>query len=419
MTTQEYIRLHADDDVRQLALRGAKEEGVDLSFALDQIRGRQVARVKIPSWAAIDGIIYPPHLSMEQCSSEPTARYKAAVLSRVAGDNSNGESRLVDLTGGFGVDFSFMARGFSDVVYVERNQNLCELATNNMPLLGLDATIVNADGTDYLRTMPSADVVFLDPARRDGHGGRTYALADCTPNVLEMLPLLMQKARTIVLKLSPMLDWRKAVRDLSAREESDGYGHKQNVEVHIVSVRNECKELVIVLSMDTESKPLHMVCANLLAGQSGQGDEIFEFDVSQQPFTESAEPCTVSTTPMYLYEPNASIMKAGSYDVLCQRYGVRAIARNSHLFVADNHIGNFPGRAFRVLSSCTMNKKEVRRMLSGIVQANISVRNFPLSAEGLRRKLKLKDGGTKYLFATTTADGAHLLLLTERLCKAL
>ena len=215
MTTQEYIRLHADDDVRQLALKGATDEAVDLTFALDQIRGRQVARVKMPSWAAVDGIIYPRHRSMEQCSSEATARYKAGILSKAVGPLFPSNGRFVDLTGGLGVDFSFMARGFADVVYVERSQELCDIATHNMPLLGLDATIVNADGTEYLRTMPAADVVFLDPARRDNHGGRTYALADCTPNVIEMLPLLTQKARTIVLKLSPMLDWRKAVGDLT------------------------------------------------------------------------------------------------------------------------------------------------------------------------------------------------------------
>lgn len=421
MTTQEYIRLHADDDVRQLALKGAKDEAVDLSFALDQIRGRQVARVKMPSWAAVDGIIYPRHLSMEQCSSEATARYKAGILSKAVGPLFPSNGRFVDLTGGLGVDFSFMARGFADVVYVERNQGLCDIATHNMPLLGLDATIVNTDGTEYLRTMPSADAVFLDPARRDNHGGRTYALADCTPNVIEMLPLLTQKARTIVLKLSPMLDWRKAVGDLTD-------GRELSVEVHIVSLRNECKELVIALSASEEGKPLHVVCANLAAEMSGKEDEIFEFDAVQLSFTAgfgiktaSFEPTTdsfwsetIGTTPLYLYEPNASIMKAGCFDTLCQRYDVVAIAHNSHLFVSDKLIEEFPGRRFRIISTSSMNKKELRRMLSGISQANITVRNFPMTADELRRKLKLKDGGSHYLFATTDAVGRHLLLLLEK-----
>ena len=414
MTTQEYIRLHADDDVRQLALKGAKDEAVDLSFALDQIRGRQVARVKMPSWAAIDGIIYPRHLSMEQCSSEATACYKAGILSKAVGPLFPSNGRFVDLTGGLGVDFSFMARGFADVVYVERSQELCDIATRNMPLLGLDATIVNADGTEYLRTMPAGDVVFLDPARRDNHGGRTYALADCTPNVIEMLPMLTQKAKAIVLKLSPMLDWRKAVGDLTE-------GRVLDVEVHIVSVRNECKELVIVLSASEEGKPLHVVCANLAAEMSGREDEIFEFDVVQRSCTVSFEPKTdsfrtetVGTTPLYLYEPNASIMKAGCFDTLCQRYGVVAVAHNSHLFVSDKLIEEFPGRRFRILSTSSMNKKELRRMLSGISQANITVRNFPMTADDLRRKLKLKDGGSHYLFATTDATGRHLLLLLEK-----
>lgn len=422
MTTQEYIRLHANDDVRQLALRGAKDEAVDLPFALDQIRGRQLARVKLPSWAALEGIIYPPHLSMEQCSSEVTARYKVEVLVNV-GKWSEEDGRFVDLTGGFGVDFSFLSRCFSERVYVERDAELCRIARHNMQLYRLDATIVNADGTDYLRTMPPADVVFIDPARRDGSGRRTYALADCTPNVLEMLPLLMQKTRRIILKLSPMLDWRKAVRDVleqgtfprseerGMRSEEQGTFSRSEergmrVDVHIVSVDNECKELLLDISPTASSQ---IYCVNF-KGYDG-------YDVQRLVFTEEEEAearrhqlSILDIAAYYLFEPNASIMKAGCFATLCQQFNIRAIDANSHLFVGEKPVPDFPGRQFRIKYVRSMNKKELREALAGIDRANISVRNFPLSAEALRRRLKLKDGGDVFIFGTTWAGSCTLFI---------
>lgn len=409
MTTQEYIWLHADDDVRQLALRGAKDEAVDLPFALNQIRGRQNARVKIPSWASVDAIIYPQHLSLEQCSSEATARYKAEL---VAGSEDVG--RFVDLTGGLGVDFSFMSRCFSERIYVEHNADLCQIVRHNMPLLGIDANIVQAEAEDFLLQMPEADVVFLDPARRNSHGGRTYALADCTPNVLSLLPLLRQKARRIILKLSPMLDWRKAVRDVVAGIEEQGepdVPHFTCIDVHIISVDNECKELMLDISSASSSQ---VFCVNIKDGDIQRlsfsyNKEEYHPVVATIPLLDS-----LSTTPWYLFEPNASIMKAGCFATLCRLFGVVAIAPNSHLFIGKSPLSDFPGRQFRVIATSTMNKKELRHMLSAVDRANISVRNFPLSAEELRRRLKLKDGGTYFLFATTDTAFRHILLLAEK-----
>ena len=298
--TIDFIRNHADDDVRQLALRGTKNLEVDLPFALDQIAGRQTARRKLPSWAATEGIVYPPHLSMEQCSSEQTARYKA--------DMAGSGHRLVDLTGGFGVDFSVMARGFAEAVYVERQAPLCEIAAENFRLLGLhQAVVVCGDGTDYLQTMPPADLIYIDPARRDDHGGRTYGIADCTPNVLSIRDLLLEKAERVLIKLSPMLDWRKAVSDL---------GSQYVREVHIVSVANECKELLILLYWPHN--------------------------------------------PHYLYSPNASIMKAGCFAELATRFSLNQLAQNSHLFVSDKLVEDFPGRIFHVDAVTTMNKHDLR-----------------------------------------------------------
>ena len=227
--TIDFIRANAEADVRQLALQGTKNPEVDLTFALDQIAGRQKAKTKLPSWAAVDGIVWPPHLSMEQCSSEQTARYKALIAGKGA--------LIVDLTAGFGVDMAFISQHFQKAVHVERQAPLCAISSQNYMLLGLNhIEVVCADGVDYLHRLDHADLIFLDPARRDDHGARTYGIADCTPNVLELRDELLLKADRVMLKLSPMLDWRKAVEDL---------GHVS--EVHIVSVDNECKELVVIL----------------------------------------------------------------------------------------------------------------------------------------------------------------------------
>ena len=387
--TADFIRQHADGDVRQLALQGRKSPEVNLPFALDQIAGRQTARRKLPSWAAIDGIVYPPHLSMEQCSSEQTARYKALIAGKGA--------LIVDLTAGFGVDMAFMSQAFQKAIYVERQAPLCAISSDNYKLLGLNhIEVICADGIDYLHQLKHADLIFLDPARRDNHGARTYGIADCTPNVLELRDELLKKADRVMLKLSPMLDWRKAVEDL---------GHVN--EVHIVSVDNECKELLLILSK--EKKPLKLFCVN--------NDQVFEGDqgdwLNERSIAEIRVPVPMSSQA-YLFEPNASIMKAGCFTLLEQRFNVSQLDKNSHLFVSDHDISDFPGRRFTIEKTTSMNKRELKTALAGIDKANITVRNFPLSVAELRKRLKLKDGGNLYLFATTLADGQHQLFFCRK-----
>ena len=391
--TRDYIRSHANDDARQLALHGTKDPEVDLPFALEQIAGRQKARTKIPSWAAIDGVIYPPHLSMEQCSSEQTAQYKASVSSPMH------QRLLVDLTGGFGVDFSFMAQNFDRAVYVEREPSLCAISSENFKTLGLEqAEVLCADGVDYLHQLEHADLIFIDPARRNEHGGRTYGIADCTPNVLKLMDELTAKADCVILKLSPMLDWRKAVTDIGCVNE-----------VHIVSVENECKELLLVISND--KKPLMVVCVNLLS--TGGRDE---FCVPSNADTEPHQTKHSSlSTIHYLYEPNASIMKAGCFDLLAERFVVQQLDKNSHLFVSEEAAKDFPGRQFIIDTITSMNKRELKEALQGINRANITVRNFPLTVADLRKKLKLKDGGDVYIFATTVADEGHKLFICRKI----
>ena len=397
--TREFIRQHREDDIRLLALRGTKDPEVDLAFALQQIDGHRRAQEKLPSWAAIEGIVWPPHLSMEQCSSERTARYKAEVAGR--GDS------FVDLTAGFGVDAAFIAKGFKRAVCVELQPELCAVSKENFQLLDLQQIeVVNGNGVDYLHTMPSADLIFIDPARRDEHGGRTYGIADCTPNVLEIIDELLAKAQRVMIKLSPMLGWRKAVEDI---------GKEHVSAVHIVSVNNECKELLIEMRSEkckvkSAEPSLQVVCINLLSDGS---EERFEFD-AQTPSPIKILHSSLFTLH-FLYEPNASLMKAGCFDLLASRYGVVQADANSHLFYSDRQVESFPGRGFVIERVTSMNKRDLKEALSGTSQANIAVRNFPMSAVELRRRLKLRDGGDTYIFATTVANKGHLLFICRKI----
>ena len=481
MTTAEFIQEYREKDTRQLALQSARFPDVDMPYALDQIKGWQTARRKLPTWAACDGIVYPPHLSMEQCSSEPTAQYKLNLAmewarrvessenevesSELRVENSEGEvnnfsseqpatlnsqlstlnchaSSMTDLTGGFGVDFSFTSCAFASATYVERNAQLCHMVEHNLPLLGIDnAKVVCADAVDYLSALDMQTMIFLDPARRDQHGAKTVMLADCTPDVVQLLPQLLKKSRFTMLKLSPMLDWHKAVEDLQGTVR----------EVHIVSVGGECKELLLVLSEEMESE-LKVFCADLEAGggsgeagrssgSSGSSCSSLSSEPSfpRTPSSPSApsHPSTPSLSASlfvyapgasspapnskfktqnskFLHEPNASIMKAGCFDELAAAYGVSPVSRNSHLFLSAEPVDGFPGRSFSIERVTTLNKRELRQALAGIEKANIATRNFPLSVAELRKRLKLKDGGDVYIFATTTAEDEHLLLISHK-----
>ena len=389
-----FVHEHRDEDVRTLALRGCRDEDVDLPWALNQIQGWQTARHKLPSWAAIDGIVYPPHLSMEQCSSEATAIYKCGIVER---QPKGCRETLIDLTGGFGVDFAFMARHFDHAVYVDRQAHLCESAQHNFELLGLSqARVINTDAEqvlDDIKTEPASTLFYLDPARRDDNKARTYAITDCTPNVLELLPRLLQCSHRVLLKLSPMLDWHKAVAVLGSRV----------AEVHIVSVGNECKELLVLMDANHEGEPsIH--CVN-----DGQA-------LIYLPSQDTSNPVIASDVEApYLYEPHASVMKAGCFGLLTNRFPVKALATDSHLFVSNEHIKEFPGRHFAVIAVTSMNKKELGRAIKGISSANVAVRNFPMTAQELRKRLGLKDGGDCYIFGTTTASADRRLYICNKL----
>ncbi|MBQ6767325.1 MAG: SAM-dependent methyltransferase [Prevotella sp.] len=428
--TREFILRHREDDVRRLALKGAGRADVDMPLALQQIAGWQTARKKLPTWAAVDGILYPPHLNMEQCSSEQTARYKAQIVGRPPLNPpeeglAEGDWGLVDLTGGFGVDFYFMAHGANrPSLYVEQNPELCEIARHNFQVLGLECSVVCGTAADVLQRIGHAACIYLDPARRDEHGGRTYALEDCTPNVLELLPLLSQKADRIIIKLSPMLDWHCLDLNVNVNDNVNLNANPNanlnaiSREVHIVSVGNECKELLLVLGV-VEPPPVGEGWSGLFCVND---DQVWQ--VPQRKASPSRGRLEGASSgrgrlegALYLYEPNASIMKAGCFDELADYYQVGELSANSHLFVSDRLVSDFPGRSFRIERTTSLNKKELKQALQDIDRANISVRNFPMSVEALRQRLRLKDGGDVYIFATTTADGSRQLFICRKIAK--
>ena len=386
--TRDFIEQNLNADIRQLALKGCRDKDVDLDAAIRQIAGRQTARRKLPSWAALDGILYPPHLNMEQCSSEQTARYKAGICS-----SRPSSKTLVDLTGGFGVDFAFMSETFDEATYVERNSELFAISSANMKILAPKAKCLNEDGLEVLHRLDHVSMIFMDPARRDHHGARTYGISDCTPNVLEIKDELLQKADVVMLKLSPMLDWHKAISDL---------GEQYIKEVHIVSVQNECKELLIVMQQQPAEPPT-VYCVN--------DDSVFSY----HPSSISSNHISHHSSLIYLYEPNASIMKAGCFAEIEQAFEVSQLAPNSHLFASDQVIADFPGRKFRISAVTSMNKQELKQALKDIRQVNIAVRNFPMSVADLRKRLKLSEGGNDYIFATTLTEGKKVLIICQHL----
>ena len=347
---------------------------------------REYARKKLPEWADADGILYPRHISLEQCSSQQTAQYKAKIISK--GDNNE----LVDLTGGFGVDCYYIGRNFKRAVYVEQNEELCHIARHNYDILGFNqAEVVCGDAVGYLQAMPKVNLIYIDPARRDVHGQRTYAIEDCTPDITMLNTMLLEKADRVMVKLSPMFDWHKAVSDL-----------KGVTEVHIVSVSNECKELLLIL--EKEDKPLRLICVN----------DDSRFIVEDALTATTAAEAVNETDASFLYEPNASIMKAGCFKQVAAQFGAEEISQNSHLFTSDKYIEDFPGRKFQILTISSMNKHELKEKFSDITKANITTRNFPMKPEELRKKLKLSDGGDLYLFATTTRMRKHKIFICKR-----
>ncbi len=440
--TWDFIRKHAQDDVRKLALKRPTNPNVDLKEALVQIEGYQTARKKLPLWAENPQLVYPPRISMEQCSSETTALYKQQVVRRLL-QGLSGPLSMADMTGGFGIDFSYLAPLFDRAYYIEQQEILCRIAQHNLKVLGLEqAEVLHGDGVERMPEQAPLTLVFIDPARRDQQGKKTVALSDCTPDLSAIQERIHSCSRFCMAKLSPMLDIHQALQEL-----------KGVSEVHVVSVDNECKELLLILaSGETENtteiatagkrqetdgnlasatekaeevaankledasttsiskqsnvkKPAEtrIFCVNLQKGEQ----QTFEYTAQEEA---SAEAVYTDQPGAYLYEPNTSLLKAGAYKCLCARFGVRKLHPNSHLYTSDTLCADFPGRRFRVTGSRTFSKQDLKQIARDIPQANITIRNFPSTVQELRKKLKIKEGGDRYLFATTLKNEQHIIL---------
>lgn len=381
-----FVNLHEGDDIHLLALQAKQYPDIDMPMAIRQISGRRIAKEKIPSWYANNRIIYPKQLSMEQCSSEQTARFKALLC---AGKT------MVDLTGGFGVDCSFLSRSFDKAIYVEQQSELAEIAAYNYNVLGRsNITVVNADAIEHLSSMPPADFVYIDPARRDNKGAKTVLIEDCTPNILDIEALLEEKALQTMIKLSPMLDISLALKSL-----------KGISDVYIISVGNECKELLFVKQKGVAKTVYH--CVNM---HHGKTDEFtFCKEDEENTFLDY-----ISEVGKYLYEPNTSILKAGAYKSIAKEFSLNKLHPSSHLYTSDILHDDFQGRKFIVDNICSLNKKELKTYLKDINQANITTRNFPQSVQEIRKKTGLKEGGDTYLFATTLANDKRVLIACHK-----
>lgn len=397
MTNEQYILRNREADIRTLALKKTPE-GVDPLWCLRQIEGYQLAKKKLPEWAATDGLWFPPRLSMEQCSSESTARYKQETVQRLMQGQEPGV--FVDLTGGFGVDFSYMARGFRTAVYVERQEELCRTADHNMRLLGLDnVTTVNADSTAYVGNLDRADIIYADPARRNTAGRKTVAIEDCTPDIGALQHKILAKSRYAIIKLSPMLDITQALRTLT------------NVrEIHVVSVKGECKELLCVLSASNDTAATTCHCVNL-----GTTDKPFSCVYGSNTAVSILSPDTPLAGKL-LFEPNASILKAGVQDAFAAEYRLSKLHPMSNLYVSDTESQaedlsvRPPARIFRIMETGDFSKSSLKTLLHGCGKGNITIRNFPSTVAELRKRLRLKEGGDDYFFATTMQSGRHVLI---------
>ena len=394
MTNEEFIHLHIKDDVRSLALKPVPK-GVDAKWCLQQIEGWQLATVKLPTFSRIEGLWYPPRLSMEQCSSEAAALYKRSVAEMLL-PHSSQRKAMADLTGGFGVDFWALAPLFQHAVYKEEQPVLCNIASHNFPLLQLDGAVVSqpASAFEYLQLPDDCSLVYLDPARRNNAGRKTVAIEDCSPDVGELMPTLQADAEYVMLKLSPMLDITRALRTLP------------NVcEVHVVSVKGECKELLVVCSR--RNAGLSYFCTNLDSTDA-------DICVDATDLANTVAPIGSLTGTQYLFEPNASVLKAGAQDVVAHNYGLQKLHPMSNLYVGTQSHTNYPGRCFRILTHSDFGKQNLKTLLNDTPKANLTVRNFPVTVAELRKRLKLKEGGSVYLFATTVADGSHVIIKCEK-----
>lgn len=382
----QFIREHAADDLTRLLLSASKYPETDIPFVVEQIAARRQIREKLPSWYAHDELLFPAKIAAEQCSSEQTAAYKQRLV--------EADWQMCDLTGGLGIDSYFFSCKAKHLTYIERFPAYCEAARHNFAVLGADnITVVNADTTEYIDQLPVSDAFYIDPARRGESNKRVFALQDCEPDLPGLLPRLLSRASRVIAKLSPMADIQMTLDLLPG-----------TTSVHILSVKNECKELLFVTERDKVVATPLIHCINYATDGT---ESAFSFT----PDEERSSPLLLADRMgTYLYEPNASVLKAGAFKCIAVSKGVSKLHVSSHLYTSDQLVPSFPGRVFEVEDVFLFTGKLCKVLSKEIPQANITVRNFPLSVEELRKRTKIADGGGVYLFATTLANGEKVLV---------
>ena len=427
---KEFIKKHLNDDVNKLALSKFPED-IDKQFVIRQIQARQVLSKKLPSWAENDELIFPKKLSLEQCSSELTAKYKTSFsanphemtrkgFSADSCDLADEKKILVDLTGGMGVDTSFLSDNFDKTYYVEMQEELCDIARHNFKILNKNIEVINDNAEHFLTTCDEVDCIYLDPARRDEYGRKMVSLHDCSPDVVELHDILLKKANKILVKVSPMLDIEMIKKELT-----------DITEIHVVAVRNECKEILLEIQKFRNSETQN------LSNSATQQLRILAIDLRENwnfSFTEEEERdaqwTLADSVGKYLYEPGAACMKAGCFKLLSQRFNIYKLHRNSHLYTSDELVADFPGRIFEVVCAVPFDKKTKKEITSicqqttdngqqtssksGSLKASVAVRNFPLSAEELKKNLGLQDGNDFYIFGTTMKGEKKIVVIAKK-----
>lgn len=391
--TEQFIREHLTADVRTLAL-GSHPDGVDMQYALTQISGWQAARLKVPLWAATDGIVYPKHLSLEQCTSQYIAQYKASFVDKLLGSGF----KMADITGGMGVDCFFISRSASQVYYNEMSAELCDCARINFKALGQPEIEINCGTAEEFVTSlapDSLDLIYLDPARRGDAGRKLISISDCQPDTVAMQDDLLRISAYVMVKLSPMLDVSKALTEL------------HNVShVFIIGLEGECKEITLLMQRDFDAEPV-------ITAVDIKADGTPESAVSSAKSADNALPLPIADPQQlqpstFISEPSAPYMKSALFRTIAANTGTALLHPDTHLYWSKQKPESFPGRSFQIVGIIPFDKRSLSALVK--TQANLSVRNFPESAPALQQRLKLRDGGSRYLIATTLSDSRRVLL---------
>ncbi|MBX2843554.1 MAG: class I SAM-dependent methyltransferase [Flammeovirgaceae bacterium] len=387
-TLLEFIDLHINDDLNQLALKAQKYKDIPIPFIITQIHGRLKAKKKLPFLLQNKEIIYPKKISMEQCSSEISAKYKAKLF---AGD------KMIDLTGGFGIDCLIFAENFREVHYVERDLELCEIVSNNANILGIkNLKVINTNSEELIKASKNNyDLIYVDPSRRDEHKSKVVNFQDCQPNIIELKNHILKTGTKLLIKASPLLDIKLAIEQLG------------NIStIHIVSIKNDCKELLFEIDNQAGISP-NIKCVNFI-----NQDKIMVFVTELN--TEKNALVEYGFPEKFLFEPNTSIMKAGLFKSVSQNLNLRKLHSNSHLYTFNRWQENLPGRVFEIENIINFNKKELRK-LQNLKKANITARNFPLTVQQIRKKTGLTEGGDIFLFATTNLNNDLIIIKSKKI----